>query len=59
MLFFAYFFSLYNDYLISKVLGGFRDFKIGQVIRTVKYGDFLLLAEKLCHMARLVDQLKM
>jgi len=37
-------FNLYNKYLISEALEGFEDFKIGgQVIRTVKYADDLVL----------------
>jgi hypothetical protein len=36
-------FNLYSEYLTKEALEGFGDFKIGQVIRTVKYGDYLVL----------------
>jgi hypothetical protein len=40
-------FDLYSNYLIKEALEGFGDFKIGQVIRTVKYADDLrVLAKK-------------
>jgi hypothetical protein len=35
--------NLYGDYLIKDAFEGFGDFKIGQVIRTVKYVDHLVL----------------
>jgi hypothetical protein len=40
-------FNLYSEYLTKEVLGRFGDFKIGgQVIRTVKYADDLVLLAK-------------
>jgi hypothetical protein len=37
-------FNLYSEYLTKEALEGFGDFKIGgQVIRTVKYADDLVL----------------
>jgi hypothetical protein len=45
-------FNLYSEYLTNEALEGFRDFKIGQVIRTVKYADDLVLLareEKVLH----------
>jgi hypothetical protein len=36
-------FNLYSEYLTKETLEGFGDFKIGQVIRTVKYADDLVL----------------
>jgi hypothetical protein len=36
-------FNLYSEYLTKESLEGFGDFKIGQVIRTVKYADDLVL----------------
>jgi hypothetical protein len=36
-------FNLYSEYLTKEVLEGFGDFKIGQVIGTVKYADDLVL----------------
>jgi hypothetical protein len=40
-------FNLYSEYLIKEALEGFGDFKIGgQVIRTVKYADDLVLLAK-------------
>jgi hypothetical protein len=32
-------FNLYSEYLTKEALEGFGDFKIGQVIRHVKYAD--------------------
>jgi hypothetical protein len=44
-------FNLYSECLIKEVLEGLEDFKMeGQVIRTVKYADgIVLLAEKVLH----------
>jgi hypothetical protein len=39
-------FNLYSEYLTEEALEGFGDFKIGQVIRTVKYADDLVLLAK-------------
>jgi hypothetical protein len=39
-------FNLYSEYLTKEALEGFGDFKIGQVIRTVKYADELVLLAK-------------
>jgi hypothetical protein len=39
-------FNLYNEYLTKEALEWFGDFKIGQVIRTVKYADDLVLLAK-------------
>jgi hypothetical protein len=39
-------FNLRCEYLTKEALERFVDFKIGQVIRTVKYADFLLLLTK-------------
>ena len=40
-------FKLYSEYLTNGTLEEFEDFKIGQVILTVKYtDDLLLLAEE-------------
>jgi hypothetical protein len=39
-------FNLYSEYLTKEALEGFGDFKIGQVIRTVKYADDLVLQAK-------------
>jgi hypothetical protein len=40
-------FNLYSEYLTKEALEGFADFKIGgQVIRTVKYADDLVLLAK-------------
>jgi hypothetical protein len=40
-------FNLYSEYLTREALEGFGDFKIGgQVIRTVKYADDLVLLAK-------------
>jgi hypothetical protein len=36
-------FNLYSEYLTNEALEGSADFKIGQVIRTVKYADDLVL----------------
>jgi hypothetical protein len=36
-------FNLYSEYFTKEALEGFGDFKIGQVIRTVKYADDLVL----------------
>jgi hypothetical protein len=36
-------FNLYSEYLTKGALEGFGDFKIGHVIRTVKYADDLVL----------------
>ena len=40
-------FNLYSGYLTNKVLEGFGDFTIGQVICTLKYADDLVLLAKL------------
>jgi hypothetical protein len=39
-------FNLYSEYLTKEALEGFGDFKIGQVIGTVKYADDLVLLAK-------------
>jgi hypothetical protein len=39
-------FNLYSEYFTKKALEGFGDFKIGQVILTVKYADDLVLLAK-------------
>jgi hypothetical protein len=39
-------FDAYSNYLANESLEGFEDFKIGQVIRTVKCADDLLLLAK-------------
>jgi Reverse transcriptase (RNA-dependent DNA polymerase). len=39
-------FNLYSEYLIKEALEGFRDFKPGQVIRTVKHTDDPILLAK-------------
>jgi hypothetical protein len=39
-------FNFYIEYLTGEALEGFGDFKIGQVIRTVKYADDLVLLRK-------------
>jgi hypothetical protein len=38
-------FNLYSKYLAKKALEGFGDFKIEQVIHTVKYADGLVLQD--------------
>jgi len=45
--------QLYSEYLTKEALEGFVDFKIGQVIRTVKYADDLCywLRKKRCYRA--------
>jgi hypothetical protein len=37
---------LYSEYFAKEAVEGFRDLKIGQVIRTVKYADDLVLLAK-------------
>jgi hypothetical protein len=37
---------LYSECLTKEALEGFRDFKIGQIINTVKYADDLVLLTK-------------
>jgi hypothetical protein len=39
-------FKLHSKYLTQEALTGFGDFKIGQVIHTVKYADDLPLPSK-------------
>jgi hypothetical protein len=39
-------FNLYSEYFTKDVTEGFGDFKIGQVIRTLKYADDLVLLAK-------------
>jgi hypothetical protein len=40
-------FNLYSEYLTNVALEGFGDFKVGgQVIRTVKHGDKIVLLAK-------------
>jgi hypothetical protein len=39
-------FNLYSEHLTKGALEGFRDFKTGQVIRTVKYAGNLVLLPK-------------
>ena len=36
-------FNLHSEHIPKEALEGFGDFKIGQVIRTVKYGDDIVL----------------
>jgi hypothetical protein len=43
---FVILFKLYGEYLAKEALEGFGDFKIGQVIRTVKYADDPVLLAK-------------
>jgi hypothetical protein len=51
-------FILYSEYLTKEALEGFGDFKIGQVIRTAKYADDLvLLAKKETVLQGMVDRL--
>jgi hypothetical protein len=52
-------FNLYSEYLTKEILEGFGDFKIGgQVIRTVKYADDLvLLAREETVLQGMVDRL--
>jgi len=37
---------LYSEYLTKETLEEYRDFKIGQLIRTVKYANELVLLAK-------------
>jgi len=46
MLFVADSVHLFQEYHTEKALEGFRDKKIGQVIRTAKYADDLVLLAK-------------
>jgi hypothetical protein len=39
-------FNLRSEYLTKEALEGFGDFKTGQLIRTVKYADDLVLLAK-------------
>ena len=39
-------FNLYSEYLTKDATEGFGDFKRGQVIRTLKYADDLVLLAK-------------
>ena len=39
-------FTSYSEYLTKEAVEGFGDFKVGQVIRTMKYADKLLLLSK-------------
>jgi hypothetical protein len=51
-------FNLYSEYLTKEALEGFGDFKIAQVIRTVKYEDYLvLLAEEATVLQGMIDRL--
>jgi len=43
---FVILFKLYSEYLAKEALDGFGVFKIGQVIRTVKYADDPVLLGK-------------
>jgi hypothetical protein len=47
----AFLFNEYSEYLTTEALEGFGDFKIGEVMRTVKYADDLVLLarEKRCY----------
>jgi hypothetical protein len=47
-------FNLHSEHLPKKALEGFGDFKIGQVICTVKYKDDIVLLQKE-ETARMVD----
>ena len=38
-------FDLYSEYLISEAVEGFGDFRVGQVMRTVKYADDLVFQD--------------
>jgi hypothetical protein len=48
---------LYSNCRAKEALEGFEEFKIGQVIRSVKYGDDLCywLKKKTCYRACLID----
>jgi hypothetical protein len=51
-------FSLCTEYLINGALEELGDFKIGQVIRTVKYtNDFVLLAKEEAVLHGMIDRL--
>jgi hypothetical protein len=54
-------FNLYSEYVTKEDLEGFGDFKIGgQVIRTVKYADYLvLLAREETVLQGMIDRLKL
>jgi len=47
-------FNIHSEHLPKKALEGFGDFKIGQVICTVKYKDDIVLLQKE-ETARMVD----
>jgi len=49
---------LYSEYLTKETLEEYRDFKIGQVIRTVKYAnDLVLLAKEETVLEGTIDRL--
>jgi hypothetical protein len=52
-------FNFYSEYLTKEALEGFGDFKIGgQLIRTVKYADDLvLLAKEVTVLQGIIDRL--
>jgi len=51
-------FDRYSECLTEEALEGFGDFRIGQVIRTMKYaGGLLLLAEEQTVLQGMVDRL--
>jgi hypothetical protein len=51
-------FNLYSEYLTKETLGSFGDFKVEQVIHTVKYADDLvLLAKEEMMLQSMIDRL--
>jgi hypothetical protein len=46
MLFSLILLDLYSEYFIKETLEGYGGFKIGQVIHTVKYVDYLVLLDQ-------------
>jgi hypothetical protein len=51
-------FNVYSECVTNETLDGFGDFKIGQIIRTVKYADDLvLLAKKVTVLQGMIDRL--
>jgi hypothetical protein len=51
-------FNLYSEYLTKEAAEGFGDFKIGQVIRTMKYADNLvLLSEEKAVLQGIIERL--
>jgi hypothetical protein len=39
-------FNLYSEYVTQEALEGLRDFRVGQIISTVRYADDLVLLAK-------------